>query len=76
MIGAVDDSNVDFGIAEGPGGVKPAEPPADDYNALSRIRADYFSSTRRVNDPGIIGARGRGTSVVGAGAVPKSAVTV
>ena len=33
-------------------------------------------NTNKVNDPGTIGARGRGCSVVGAGACPNSAVMV
>ena len=76
MIGSVNDDDINFGVAEGPRGVQPAEPSANDYNALSRSDSDYLSRTRRENEPGTIGARGRGTSVVGAGAVPKSAVTV
>ncbi len=76
MIGSVNYSDINFRIAEGPCGIQTAEPSANYYDAFSRAGADYLSSTRRENEPGTIGARGRGTSVVGAGAVPKSAVTV
>ncbi len=44
--------------------------------AEPRSPAIYGSSTSTTKDPGIIGGRGRGLSAVGAGAAPKSAVTV
>jgi hypothetical protein len=76
VIGPVNDRYVDFGAAEGTGRVKTPEPSANDYNARPPPRRDYFSSTSSVNEPGSIGGRGLGFSVVAAGGVPNSAVTV